>query len=282
MDEITAEQILDYRDWATAQPKIQWHGGPWKKGTSFRPYGRPKLRPTKTTRTPQTVNHYLKALRTILMRASKTIDPATRKPRLLVVPRFEFIKVPKRMPRLLSYDEIAAVLPKLYPHVADALELCLNFGLRKREALTLEIEDVDFSTGGIWLRGERTKAKRDEFLPGNDVGMALLRRLVDRARDAKQTRLVLYQRTKDFPLRPVNDIAGGWRGACDRAGLGKSRRLHDARAAYITAIAKSAPAPVVQDLARHRIFKTTLRYIRLADEARRAAVVAMPGWGTPR
>jgi integrase len=278
VEDITAEQILSYRDWAMAQPKIQWHGGPWKKGASFRPYGRPKLRPGKTTRSPQTVNHYLKALRTILMRASKSIDPVTRKPRLLVVPRFEFVQVPKRMPRPLSHEEIAAVLPQLAPHVADALELCLNFGLRKKEALTLEVGDVDFSTGGIWLRGERTKAKRDEFLPGNDAGMALLRSLVDRARESGQARLVLYRKSEKCPLRPVNDIASGWLAACERAGLPKGRRFHDARAAYITAIAKSAPAPVVQDLARHRDFETTMRYIRLADDARRAAVIAMAGW----
>ena len=102
IEEITAEQILAYRDWAQAQSKIQWHGGPRKKGTSIRPYGRPQMRPGKATRTPQTVNHYLKALRTILMRASRTIDPATRKPRLLVVPRFEFVQVPRRMPRPLT------------------------------------------------------------------------------------------------------------------------------------------------------------------------------------
>jgi integrase len=161
---------------------------------------------------------------------------------------------------------------------ADALGLCLHFGLRKKEALTLEVGDVDFSANGIWLRGERTKAKRDEFLPGNDAGMALLQRLLDRARESGQARPVLYRKSGKCPLRPVNDIASWWLAACERAGLPKGRRFHDARAAYITAIAKSAPAPVVQDLARHRDFETTMRYIRVADEARRQAVARIPAW----
>jgi len=61
--------------------------------------------------------------------------------------------------------------------------------------------------------------------------------------------------------------------------LNKYLRSNYARAAYITAIAKSAAAPMVQKLARHQDFATTLRYIRLVDGDRRAAVVAMPHWG---
>lgn len=59
---------------------------------------------------------------------------------------------------------------------------------------------------------------------------------------------------------------------------GCARRFHDSRAAYVTAVARSAPAPVVQELARHRDFETTLRYIRFADSAKRDAVAKLPDW----
>jgi integrase len=63
-----------------------------------------------------------------------------------------------------------------------------------------------------------------------------------------------------------------------RAGLERSRRFHDSRGAYVTALARVAPAPIVQELARHRDFETTLRYIRFAASAKRHAVASLPDW----
>ena len=198
------------------------------------------------------------------------------------MPRLEMPRVPKRMPRSLGQEEILRVMAELAPHVADALQLSLHFGLRKKEALTLEVGNVDFGMNGIWLRGERTNNGADEFIPGNGPAMALLRRLVDAAREAKQVRLVLFRGTRgDEHPRPISDITQGWSAARQRAGLSKTARFHDARAAYVTALAQSAPAPVVQALARHRDFETTLRYIRLTDEAKRDAVSNLPNWADP-
>lgn len=279
VEAITSDRIEAYRSWQLQQPRLVWVKTPGP--AKFRALGRPAgtLKPGKGPRSAQTANHYLKALRAILRRATRSIDPETRRPRLAVAPIVALASVPKRLPRPLTEGEITTVHGELAPHVADALELCLQFGLRKREALTLEVADVDLAEGGIRLRGERTKGRRDAFLPASKAGMALLERLVAQAKREGQTHLVLYRGPQGTqPPRPVKNIGGGWRAALRRAGLERARRFHDSRAAYVTALARSAPAPVVQELARHRDFETTLRYIRFADSAKRDAVAKLPDW----
>ena len=64
-----------------------------------------------------------------------------------------------------------------------------------------------------------------------------------------------------------------------RAGLDGKHRFHHLKASYTTALAQVAPDPVVQELSRHKEFATTERYIRVADEAKRAAVDAVAGRG---
>jgi integrase len=141
-----------------------------------------------------------------LERLPDRVSAKTRKPRLAVAPVIALATVPKRLPRPLTEGEINTVHGELAPHVADALELCLQFGLRKREALTLEVADVDLEQGGIRLRGERTKGRRDEFLPASPAGLELLRRLVAQAEREGRTHLVLYrgpQGTRSAPERKV-------------------------------------------------------------------------------
>lgn len=193
LDEITADRIESYRSWQLQQPRLVWvrSPGPAKFRTMGQPAG--KVRAGTGLRSPQTANHYLKALRAILHRAARSIDPLTRKPRLAVAPIMALATVPRRIPRPLTAGEITAVHGELAPHIADALELCLQFGLRKREALTLEVGDVDLEQAGVRLRAERTKGRRDEFLPASPAGLDLLKRLVDQARRDDQTRLVLYR-----------------------------------------------------------------------------------------
>ena len=98
--------------------------------------------------------------------------------------------------------------------MADALELCLQVGSRKREALTLEVADIDLEQGGIRLRAERTKGQRDEFLPASPAGLELLRRPVAQAERDRHTHVVLYrgpQGTRSAPQRKARrkqDLCG--------------------------------------------------------------------------
>ncbi len=55
-------------------------------------------------------------------------------------------------------------------------------------------------------------------------------------------------------------------------GLEGRHKFHNTKATFVTAVAIKAPAPVAQQLATHRDFETTQRYIRIADELTRNAV----------
>ncbi len=49
-------------------------------------------------------------------------------------------------------------------------------------------------------------------------------------------------------------------------------RFHDTKASFVSAVALVAPAAVTQQLARHKSYETTCRYLRVADKAARRAV----------
>jgi integron integrase len=76
-------------------------------------------------------------------------------------------KQPKRLPVVLSREEVAAI----WRHIPDAcprglaLRLMYGTGLRLMEALRLRMQDVDFSTGSITVRGGKGDKDRTVMLP---------------------------------------------------------------------------------------------------------------------
>ncbi|MDE2029546.1 MAG: tyrosine-type recombinase/integrase [Alphaproteobacteria bacterium] len=87
--------------------------------------------------------------------------------------------------------------------------------------------------------------------------------------------MILYRtggvKTKE-KWRPVKFSQTAWENALAKAGLKGRHVFHNTKATFVTAVAQEMPAAVVQDLARHRDFSTTMRYIRVADKVRRKAV----------
>ncbi len=166
-------------------------------------------------------------------------------------------------------------------HLRDAIALSILMGFRKSEIFcALSIDNVNFERRGVWLDGERTKGKRDEFVPANEAAMDILTRLVAQAREHGERRLILYwpPKSKDGtqpPPRPIKDARTAWRTLRGKLGIEGRHRFHDLKAAYVTALALHAPARVVQELARHKSMATTQNYIRVADTAQREAVEAI-------
>ncbi|WP_425455493.1 tyrosine-type recombinase/integrase [Azospirillum griseum] len=143
-------------------------------------------------------------------------------------------------------------------------------GFRKAEVFGLTIDQVDIKNRGVWLEANATKGKRAEFIPANPEALELLTRLVGQARRWKVRHLLTYQHGEKGERRPVKNPKRAWRTALDKLGL--EHRFHDTKASFVTAVAHVATAAVTQQLARHKNYETTRRYLKVADEAARQAM----------
>lgn len=268
-------RIRSYQTWCLGQPRRVYVGGPRARANLG---ARKAIKGIDATRAVATTNHYVKALLRVLRQAHTTRDPATGLPLLAFMPNVVMLKEPEHKPRPISgrnLDRIKARAEKLgagHEHVRDLVELNYHFGLRLREGTYLRADQVDFDARGIWLDAGGTKGKRGEFVPGNSAGMALLRRLVKRAREARQERLILYRRSPKSKLRPIDNPRRAFRRILADLELAGVHRLHNIKASFVTEIARRAPAAVVQRAARHKDFRTTQRYLEVVDADLRAAI----------
>lgn len=100
-------------------------------------------------------------------------------------------KKPKRLPIVLSRDEVRAVLSRLQGDKLIAASLMYGTGLRLAECLALRVQDIDFSRNEILVRNGKGGKDRVTMLPG-----AL--------KDSLQKHLALIKHTHE------KDVADGW------------------------------------------------------------------------
>jgi integrase len=274
--EITEQRIWDYIAWAREQPVLIYRGGPKARTPEekARFYAPAK---DGRKRADSTINRYLICLGEALRIVHGMKDAAGR-PLLAEMPKVPRLDEPEHLPRPVSDDHLKAILSRAPQYLADGVLLVRMMGFRKAEVFSLTVNQVDLQNRGVWLEAESTKANRAEFVPANEEAMGLLRRLVAQANERKVPYLFAYQRGKPKdPAKaswlPVKDPRKAWKTACRKLGI--EHRFHDTKASYVTAVAHVAPAAVTQQLARHKSYETTRRYLRVADEAARRAVEAI-------
>jgi len=268
-------RVPAYVDWSRRQVVRTYAGGPRKPdaATVLRPRGAALWRATGRTRRPGTINRYLTELRTILNAAHATKDAAGR-PLLPVAPAFANLEEPKDPPRPIGETNLRQILDGAPRHLVDLVVLVISTGLRLNEALRLEVDQVDAQYRGLWLDSS-TKGKRGAFVPIEDEAVfAMILALVAAARAAGQARLILYRgRWGTEDPRPIDSVTTSWRTRLKKLGLTGKHRFHNTRADFVSYLAaRGAPPGMLQKLARHVDFKTTGRYLDVADEAKRAAM----------
>lgn len=154
------------------------------------------------------------------------------------------------------------------------LLVLLRLGLRASEVAGLRLEDIDWRSGEIEIRG---KGSRIERLPlPADVGEAIAGYL-QRGRPPTVSREV-FQRS----LAPMGGLGRGGvscivRRACGRAGVapvGAHRLRHTVACEMVTA---SVPLPEIGQVLRHRSLSSTAIYARVDVEQLRAVAQPWPG-----
>lgn len=275
--DITDDDTNEYRTWCAEQRRRVWLGGPRKMAEAD--FDNPKLwKELDQLRSASEVNHCLDLLRCALQAAYNTRNPQTGERMLPFPPEVKPVAVLERDPRPMPEAELSARLAKAPLWVVHAARLVRCFGLRQREAVSLDVFHLDHEHRCLRLKGAETKSGKDQALYGGREGWILAKWLARRARRVGQTRLVLWPGPAWFKRfrqgqtppaeawRPIKTFRRSWRDTVEAAGIERPHRFHDVRAAFITNIAEMASSTITKGLARHASMVTTEKYIKVVDK----------------
>lgn len=154
------------------------------------------------------------------------------------------------------------------------LTLLARLGLRSVEVSRLRLEDVDWRSGEIAIRG---KGRREDRLPlPVDVGEALVAYLFEARPQVGTRRLFVTDRAPRGPIRAdlVGDVVER---ACKRAGLPTvgPHRLRHALAGEM--LRQGSGLTAISQVLRHQDLATTALYAKVDFTALRAVARSWPG-----
>ena len=152
--------------------------------------------------------------------------------------------------------------------------LLLRLGLRRGEVVRLTLDDIDWRTGELLVRG---KGGREDRLPlPADVGEAIAAYL-QRGRPASDRREVFLGARAPYAPIASGTVASTVRRACRRAGIpevGSHRLRHTTACEMVRA---GVPIVRVGQVLRHRSLQSTAIYARVDVEQLRQLAAPWPG-----
>ncbi len=178
-------------------------------------------------------------------------------------------KMPRRLPRYLSYDEIAVLIDKgaQSPQEKAILEFMYATGVRVSELCALNIEDLDLSRMRAKVKG---KGKRERMVYfGERAKKALLeylkerRKIVSRKGFPDKDALFVTKRGRisDMTVRRILNRAA------QRAGLPKKIYPHLVRHSFATHLLEEGmDIRALQELLGHKNIETTEVYTHVSIE----------------
>ena len=181
-------------------------------------------------------------------------------------------KLPKKLPRVPTLEEMNGVLDGAMPEVAafperDALmfELLYGCGIRNSELIGINLDDVGMSAEVILIRG---KGKKERFVPfGESVKSALAAYLPGRQKVLVERRkntnaLLINQRGGRLTTRSVGRIV---KKIAVAKGLSADIHPHTLRHAFGThMLEEGADLRAIQEMLGHERLATTQRYTQLS------------------
>jgi integrase/recombinase XerD len=171
-----------------------------------------------------------------------------------------FVREPRKIPVILSLEEVADVLEAAPgPKYQAALAAAYGAGLRIAEVANLKVADVD--SRRMLLRIEQGKGRKDRFAKLPDRLLELLR---DWYRIARPTVWLFPGRD---PLLPVTtrQLGRAFHAAVAMAGIRKRVKPHTLRHSFAThLLEQNTDVRVVQVLLGHAKLETTALYAQVA------------------
>jgi integrase/recombinase XerC len=181
-------------------------------------------------------------------------------------------KLPKKLPRVPTIEEMNSVIDGQMPEVAAfperdrlMLELLYGCGIRNSELTGINIDDIRQSAEAILIRG---KGKKERYVPfGDSVKNALAAYLPERQKVLAATSkhspaLLLNRRTGRLTTRSVGRII---KKIAVAKGLSPDVHPHTLRHAFGThMLEEGADLRAIQELLGHERLATTQRYTQLS------------------
>ena len=183
------------------------------------------------------------------------------------------------LPQTLSSEEVEDVLNSFAEPVPSwrrgaAVAQCVaRLGLRSREVVTLELEDINWECGTIRLR--RCKSRREDMLPLPEAVGAAIADYLCNERPACRSRRVFVRSVAPVEVALQPSLTGRViRDAYLRCGLPYTR-IHIFRHSLAARVLDSGGTlKEVADILRHRSLDTSQIYAKV--DVRRLSAVAMP------
>jgi integrase/recombinase XerC len=181
-------------------------------------------------------------------------------------------KLPKKLPRVPTMEEINSVLDANMPEEAAfaerdrlILELLYGCGIRNSELVGINLDDIHLRQGAILVRG---KGKKERLVPfGDSAQMALREYLPQRAQTLERSRrtgepaLLINLRGTRITTRSVGRIV---KAVAVAGGLPAEIHPHTLRHAFGThMLEEGADLRAIQEMLGHSRLSTTQRYTQL-------------------
>jgi len=181
-------------------------------------------------------------------------------------------KLPKKLPRVPTVEEMNSVLDGKMPEIASfperdrlMLELLYGCGIRNSELVGINVGDVRISAEAILIRG---KGKKERYVPFGDavksaLGIYLPRRQLVLSEFRKNTpALLVNQRGGRLTTRSVGRII---KTIAVAKGLSADVHPHTLRHAFGThMLEEGADLRAIQEMLGHERLSTTQRYTQLS------------------
>jgi integrase/recombinase XerC len=181
-------------------------------------------------------------------------------------------KLPKKLPRVPTIEEMNAVLDGQMPEVAAfperdrlLLELLYGCGIRNSELIGINVDDIRVSAEAILIRG---KGKKERYVPfGGSATAALAAYLPMRQKRLAETRkttpaLLINWRGGRLTVRSVGRIV---KKIAVAKGLSPDVHPHTLRHAFGThMLEEGADLRAIQEMLGHERLSTTQRYTQLS------------------
>jgi integrase/recombinase XerC len=181
-------------------------------------------------------------------------------------------KLPKKLPRVPSMEELNAVMDSAMPEVAsfperDALifELLYGCGIRNSELTGINLDDIRWSNEAILIRG---KGKKERFVPLGDAAASAAKIYLRKRQEleaGKKKHNALLVNLRDGSRLTTRSVGRIVKRIAIARGLPADVHPHTLRHAFGThLLEEGADLRAIQELLGHERLATTQRYTQLS------------------
>ena len=172
--------------------------------------------------------------------------------------KVEFEKKPKRLPVVMTKEEVLRILGELKNKKHRLLVgLAYGAGLRVSEVVSVKVEDLDFGMGVLFVRQGKNRKDRVTVLPQRFM------KSLEQVASVKDPSDYLFESERGGRLT-VRTVQKVFAQACRRAKVRKYVTFHSLRHTFAThMLEQGTNIRYVQELLGHANIKTTERYTQL-------------------